>query len=325
MLPVPTAIGWKGLVFQAALVAAFFAAPYANLFFLLLVFLTLLGGFGYLGTWWNLRGVQGTVETPEAVPAAIPPRIRGWLDVGSRPRYSVSFHLDLEGGTRLELPVGRIHGRGRQSVQGESPRLPRGVYRVERASLVSTWPFGFFRARRGLPSPGELVVYPTPTFRSTGREGGLSGDLASLTGLPDSALQPSSLREYLPGDPLQRVHWKASARRGELVIQEWEGGTGSGYEVVLDRRTSPATLETCLSLVSGLGHAARDEEEVLTLHTQGLVASYGGTRQPWTDLWRSLAGAETLPATSPPPPAASPEVPRLPGPDHTHRPEGARS
>jgi uncharacterized protein (DUF58 family) len=39
--------------------------------------------------------------------------------------------------------------------------------------------------------------------------------------------EPYALRSYLPGDPLARIHWKATARHGKLISREdtWERGT----------------------------------------------------------------------------------------------------
>jgi uncharacterized protein (DUF58 family) len=205
-------------------------------------------------------------------------------------------------------------------VQASAPPLRRGLYPVARARLVTTWPLGLFLARRPLPAPAELVVFPAPASRPEAHGGGGPlGELCGFRTVQGGLLQPSALREYRPGDPVRRIHWKASARRGELVLQEWEGGTGNGYEVVLDRRTDEETFEAGLSLLSALALAAREEKEPVTLHTQGLSATFGPKARPWPDLFRFLAGASTLGPEAAPPPPAPPEVPRLGG-----RPAGGR-
>ena len=69
MIPaLPTALGWRGAAFYVTLVGAFFAAPYSNLFFLLLSFLTLLS---LLNVWWttrNFKGVTAEVLEIESAP-----------------------------------------------------------------------------------------------------------------------------------------------------------------------------------------------------------------------------------------------------------------
>jgi uncharacterized protein (DUF58 family) len=108
------------------------------------------------------------------------------------------------------------------------------------------------------------------------------------------------------------VAWKASARRGSFVIKEWEGGSGAGHEALLDRRTDPESLEQALSLLSALSLAAKEQKDLLTLHTQGLSATFGRQRRPWRELLTFLARAEALPDDAPAPPAVSPAVLRLP-------------
>lgn len=181
------------------------------------------------------------------------------------------------------------------------------------ARIVSTWPLGLWMARRAVPAPAEVVVYPAPLALATSRGGsGGVGELYDMLGAAQGFLQPSELREYRPGDELRLVHWKASARRGTLVIKEWEGGTGSGHEVVIDRRAKGEELEEGLSAVSALARAAKEQKEVLTVHSQGLSATFGGAHRPWRELLRFLAVAEPLPLDGPPPPPVSPAVLRLP-------------
>ncbi|MBN2492907.1 MAG: DUF58 domain-containing protein [Planctomycetes bacterium] len=311
--PLPTALGWKGLLFHAVLATAFFATPYVNLFFLLLTFLTLLGLLAWFWTLRHLGGVTGGLQEPEPVAAGTHARLAGWIETPGRSRLGLALQVDLGGAAPagpLRLAAGPTSGR--TAVQSATPPFRRGVYPIARAALVTTWPLGLFRARRAVAAPRELVVFPAPAARREAHGGaGPLGELCGIATARGGLLQPSTLREHRPGDPVHRIHWKASARRGELVLQEWEGGAGNGYEVVLDRRTDPETLEANLSALSALALTAREEKETLTLHTQGLSATFGPKARPWLELLKFLAGAEALaPAAAPPPPAA-PEVPRL--------------
>ena len=158
------------------------------------------------------------------------------------------------------------------------------------------------------------MIYPAPAELATTRDGsGGVGDLYDALGAADGFLQPSNLREYRPGDELRLVHWKASARRTELVVKEWEGGTGSGHEVVLDRRCEPAALEEALRVVSALALAAKEQKELLTVHSQGLGATFGAGQRPWRELLEFLARAEALDKGAEPPPPVSPSILRVGG------------
>lgn len=229
-----------------------------------------------------------------------------------RRRWAVAVEVELEGalGT-LRAALGLAEGEAKLALP--VPPLPRGLYRVRAARIASTWPLGLWKARRAIAAPAEVVVYPAPLALATSRgAGGGVGELYDMLGSAHGFLQPSELREYRPGDELRLVHWKASARRGTLVIKEWEGGTGSGHEVVLDLRATGEELEEGLSAVSALAHAAKEQKEVLTVHSQGLSATFGGSHRPWRELFRFLAAASPLPEGGPPPPPVSPAVLRLP-------------
>ncbi len=306
----PTGLGVKAALFYLLLVAAFFAAPYANLFFLLLAFLTILGVADVLAARRNLEGAHGRVEEAAMMPAGAGGAVAAVVCAGRR-RWAIGAELELEGAGTLHASLGEASGEARLSVT--VPPLARGVYRVRSARVVSSWPLGLWKARRALEAPAELVVYPAPLALATSRgAGGGVGELYDLLGAAQGFLQPSELREYRPGDELRLVHWKASARRGALVIKEWEGGTGSGHEVVIDLRAKGEELEEGLSAVSALAQAAKEQKEVLTVHSQGLSATFGAAQRPWRELLRFLALAAPLPAGSPPPPAVSPAVLRLP-------------
>jgi len=306
----PTGLGVKTALFYLLLVAAFFAAPYANLFFLLLSFLTLLGVADLLAARANLTGATGRVEAAEPMPAGAGGSLAAIVHTPRR-RWVVGVEVELENGVKLGAALAETTGEAKLIL--DVPPLARGVYRVRSARLVSTWPLGLWKARRNVPAPAEIIVYPAPSALATSRgAGGGVGELYDMLGAAHGYLQPSELREYRPGDELRLVHWKASARRGTLVIKEWEGGTGSGHEVLIDLRAKGEELEEGLSAVSALARAAKEQKEVLTVHSQGLSATFGASHRPWRELLRFLAVARPLPADGPPPPVVSPAVLRLP-------------
>jgi len=307
----PTALGWKAGLFFIALLGAFFAAPYSNLYFLLLVFLGCLGGLSVLWTRRNLKGVRAEVVELPPCPAGNPQPFTVRWTGPAKARFQLAFEIDLGTGGIAAARVTVLQGT--TSSIGETPALPRGVHVVRRTDVSSTYPLGLVRARLRSEGPTEWVVYPTPAALPEARNSGelvahLTGDLGGVAGSD----QPSGLREFRSGDELRSVHWRASARKQHLVVKEWEGDAARGIEVVLDRRAEPAALEEALSLVSALALCARDDKECLTLHTQGLTATFGSDHRPWAELLRLLALAAVLPPGAAAPPSASPSVLRLP-------------
>jgi uncharacterized protein (DUF58 family) len=310
-VPVPTGLGVKGILFYVVLLGAFFAAPYNNLFFLLLVFLSVLGIVNLLWSARSLAGVEGSLRDPGPRPAGAGVEVAGVIRARGRPRLGLCLRLRLDGIGIVEVPAGIV--RGRTVARGHVPHLPRGIYPVRSAVVASEWPLGLTRVSRPVPAFDELVIYPAPTDLADARGGADNvSELLGVFGSRKGQLQPSHLREYRTGDEIRSVHWKASARRRSLVIKEWEGGNGHGIEMLLDRRCDPEDLERALSVIAAIALAARDDKVPLNFHTQELSATYGPGRRPWSELLRILAIAVALPADGPAPPPVSPEVLRLP-------------
>lgn len=307
----PTRFGIHGAVFWTVMCGAFYAAPYSNLFFLLLGFLTLLGIAGVAGARRNLRGVTAALAELPPVPSDVAIQVGVPVRAPARPRFQVRAILDLAGGARLAGDVDCLEGSATLALT--APALPRGAHVVERATLESTYPFGLVRVSRPFDAPAELLVYPAPHAAFEGRSAADALDDLLGHGDPGAGdLQPASLRDHRDGDDVRGVHWRASARRGRLVVQEWEGGSGQGLEVALDLRCSGEELEEALSTVSALVHLARASKETLRVHSQAGSATWGDGHGAWTDALRFLAKAEALPASAPAPPAVSPNVARLP-------------
>jgi uncharacterized protein (DUF58 family) len=305
----PTALGWKALAFFALLVVAFFAAPYQNLYFLLLAFLSVLGALNVLWTVRNTSGVRAEVPDPGPFPAGATTPLRASIDAGPRRRLDLTVAVDLGTRGRVMLSAGVV--RGVTDARGDVLPLPRGVHPVKAAWMESTYPLGLVRSRRTVRAPRDLVVHPAPASLPNVAGGGLAG-VASALGGAAGADQPSGLRDFRNGDDVRSIHWRATARRGRPVVTEWDASAGDGLELVLDRRADEHALEEALSVVTALALAARDTKERLTIHTQGLSRTFGAGHADWDELLRFLAAADRLPSHAAPPPPAATTVLRLP-------------
>lgn len=119
------------------------------------------------------------------------------------------------------------------------PTQKRGVYRWHTIQLRTATPFGLFWCRRERQLPTTAIVYPTvlplatcPLIDEIGQEDSpqyFSRDRRSQLANQDLT---RSLRPYRWGDPLRLVHWRTSARYGELRVRELEVFTG-GQEVII--------------------------------------------------------------------------------------------
>lgn len=98
----------------------------------------------------------------------------------------------------------------------------RGRVRVDRISLCSVFPFNFFVRCRSLSGSFEAVVFPAPKqcdlLSLNERERRQGGETQTDTAGYEADI--ISLRDYIQGDPIKYIHWKASARTGRLKTKE---------------------------------------------------------------------------------------------------------
>ncbi|MEE2887921.1 MAG: DUF58 domain-containing protein [Planctomycetota bacterium] len=306
----PTRFGSKAVVFYATLVGAFYAVPYLNLFFLLLAFASVLGLLNLYWTWRNIRGVRGSMS--EIAPYSADSRPTAQLCLSSTSTLRCHHHLHaaicIDGKETRLAEHFNLDGNQIQHIQVQLPALPRGIHPVEGLRVGTIYPFGTLVTWRELAAPGHLIVYPKPAdlrqCLKTNRVAGLS----AFGGVLSEDQGPAGLREYREGDELRSVHWKATARRQELVAKELESDSNPGVEVRLDLRAETEDLEQALSLITALALECRTNKALLTLHTQNHSATYGRDHRPFDQLFLYLAGTGRLPEDSDAPPVVSPSA-----------------
>jgi uncharacterized protein (DUF58 family) len=117
----------------------------------------------------------------------------------------------------------------------------RGRIVLGRVTLSSAFPAGLWRGWAYVHFPLAGIAFPTPETAPPPLPTGNAGqdDHSVMRG---ANADLAGLRTYQPGDPLQRIAWKAVARGAGWHTKQFEGGGGGG-PVVLDWEAMPATLE----------------------------------------------------------------------------------
>ena len=128
-----------------------------------------------------------------------------------------------------------------QTVALELPATVRGPVALGRITLSSTYPLGLWRGWAYVHFPLSAVAYPQPEPTPPPLPSGRDGPDAFASGRSDDS-DLAGVREYQPGDPLQRVAWKAVARGAGWYTKSFEG-TGGGGPVALRWDALPATLD----------------------------------------------------------------------------------
>jgi uncharacterized protein (DUF58 family) len=141
-------------------------------------------------------------------------------------------------GSRPRVVLERLAAHQASSVAYTVRADVRGRYPVGPLVVRLTDPFGLCELNRSFPSVDRLTVIPQvtalPTVRLAGEYAGTGESRArsvAVHGEDDAAT-----REYRRGDDLRRVHWRATARTGELMVRREEQPWESRATVVLDTR-----------------------------------------------------------------------------------------
>ena len=232
----------------------------------------------------------------------------------------VALRVELEAVRRLwpasvELVerVGRL-GEQRHALRrfGRSLRIdyvlhavPRGRYAFEDVRAELSDPFGLQRVVVPLPTPGALLVFPRlvrlDRIFSDGGAGTRDGRRLLLK--RTAGFELHGVREYVQGESLRNVHWRSTARRGELMVKELEDAPRDEVAVVLDadavslRGTPPdSTFDVQVRAAGSIleAHVRRGRRAVLVVNDGERVVQH--VRSPAADWRRAL---ELLAAVEP--------------------------
>jgi len=170
-----------------------------------------------------------------------------------------------------ELAVPDLPRGGEVEVTSELTPVRRGVLRLTGTTVACPDPFGLFRSLRQVPHPASILVLPKrhamPGFELPGamkyQLGGVS--MASSVGESEEFV---SLREYRPGDPLRRMHWKSFAKLGKPIIKEYQEEFFVRHALILDTFGSTANeaiFEAAVSIAASLACTIQDQDSLLDL------------------------------------------------------------
>lgn len=145
----------------------------------------------------------------------------------------------VDGSTLPRHGAGRVFNlapRTRVTWTTSTLAVRRGRYRLGPTVIRTGDPFGLFPRERRFDGSREVVVYPA-VAESRGYAppaGLLSGGAVAASRGSTTTANVASIRDYVVGDPLNRISWSASARRGSLMVKELEFDPSSDVWIVLD-------------------------------------------------------------------------------------------
>lgn len=169
------------------------------------------------------------------------------LTVSETSRVTVRFTLRA-----IRVPRGLWHDVLPDAVSGDSggeyppetgqlsyliTGVRRGVWPLGPLMLRTVDPFGLAQREQAFGETRSVTVVPevfalAPLAVRVGAAGGTAHTSSTRLGQGSDNLSP---RGYIPGDSMRRIHWRATAHRGQLMVRQEEEESSPDAVVVLDR------------------------------------------------------------------------------------------
>ncbi|SCG57507.1 DUF58 domain-containing protein [Micromonospora zamorensis] len=207
--------------------------------------LTLLGaaagaavGYAALVAAWRPRLTVTRLADPDRVARGEPASMTLTVRNSGRLRSANLLAEDRCGDRTVPVPVLRLRPGRDTEVRYDVPTHRRGVVPVGPLRVTRRDPLGLVALARPYGATVPVWVYPRVhplTAVPTGAGRSLDG---RVDGVPHGSITFDSLREYVVGDELRRVHWRTSARVGELMVRENVDTSLPRLVVLLDNRAT---------------------------------------------------------------------------------------
>lgn len=176
----------------------------------------------------------------------------------------------------------RIEAGGAVALEWGVKPTRRGEALVELASVGSLFPFGFLRKNLGTDARQSVLVWPAQVeYEWTGgvsAHTGTQGRRTARAGTGDDLL---ALRKYQLGDSHRLIHWKASARLGQMMVRQFAAESHDGYVLSLDASPDLWPRAEQFELVCSL--AGTMAEDLFAVGRLRAVCLNGG---PWRETRR---------------------------------------
>ncbi len=298
------------LAIGTVLVVAAFSTGFLFLFYLLYLAILVIGG-SYILVRLGLSDLEAGYAVSQ---------LHGHVGDKMRVTYTLrnasrlpKLWLEIHNPTTLPggLP-GRAISLGSNSERSWLIRAPltrRGHFRIEPLHIRTGDPFGFFEASATVGQGVSVVIYPRleplPMWRLPAAS--LEGSHAS----PERTLQTTPLattvRPYAPGDSMNRIHWRSTARHGDILVKEFDLEQTADAWIILDLqrgiqagRGEESTTEAAIRAAASIADKALTENRAVGMtvnagRTAFLPADRGGRQHQ--KIMQLLAAVEADSAT----------------------------
>jgi uncharacterized protein (DUF58 family) len=270
------------VVAVAILVLAAFSTALPFLFYLLYLAILVIGG-SYVLVRLGLTDLEAGYAVSQ-LHGHVGDKLRVTYTLRNASRIA-KLWLEIHNPTTLPggLP-GRAITLAGQSERSWLIRIPlarRGHFRIEPLHIRTGDPFGFFEASATVGQGVSVVVYPRlePLPRWRLPAAALEGSQVSPVRTLQTTPLATTVRPYAPGDSMNRIHWKSTARHGEIQVKEFDLEQTADAWIVLDLQRGiqtgvgdESTVEAAVRVAASIADKALQENRSV-----GMTVNVGRT------------------------------------------------
>src|SRR5215472_1198521 len=229
---------------------------------------------------------------PPRIPAGQPTTVTARVENVSRLRTGVLLAEDITPYALADRPrfvLDEIEPGGHRELRYQIRSDSRGKFTIGPLRVRVADAFGLVEISRSFSTSSTLVVTPRifPLPRVTAQSSWLGegdGGMRTISAVGEDDAAP---RQYQDGDSLHRVHWRSTARYGELMVRREEHQWRNSASVFLDTRRSAhssAMFELAVSATASIGvHLAGEGFDTRFVTTEGEVPTQGSFRDTLLD------------------------------------------
>ena len=200
-----------------------------------------------------------------------------------------------------EQPLPALPPRGGMEIEVQARALRRGTAHSDGLTLARADPLGLVKALARVPRQSNFIVLPRryalPPIELPGSRRYQPGGVALASSVGDSE-EFVGLRDYRPGDPLQRIHWKSFARAARPIVKEYQDEYFERHALVLDTIAAArdaSVFEEAVSIAASFAYTIDTRECLLDLMFIGAEAhtyTAGRGQMQTGNLLEVLAGVQ---------------------------------
>ncbi len=170
-----------------------------------------------------------------------------------------------------ESVVAKLPPLGVSEINAEVVPQHRGKLNLTGVAVSLPDALGITRRRQDVPAHSSVLVLPkrytVPAVNLPGTREYQPGGVTLSSSIGES-LEFESLREYRPGDPIRKIHWRSWARAGKLIVKEYQDEYFVRHGLVLDTfptTNNPQVFEEAVSVAASFACSVLTQESLLDL------------------------------------------------------------